>query len=63
MPDTASLPYLCPAHPEAQIRHEWDRTRMVIHLTGVTRQYDHGHQYFCATCGRELAPPKDLDHA
>lgn len=55
MPD---LPWRCPEHPDAQVRHEWNRTRETVRLTGAHWEYDHGHQYFCAACGRELAAPK-----
>lgn len=51
----SNLPYICPEHPEAQIRHEWNRTRTTIRLTGAVNEYDHGHQFFCNACGRELA--------
>ena len=50
----AELPYICPDHPEAQIRHEWDRTRTTVQLTGASWEIDKGHQYFCHKCNREL---------
>ncbi|MCG3134238.1 MAG: hypothetical protein HMLKMBBP_01530 [Planctomycetes bacterium] len=52
------LPYICPDHPSAQIRHEWNRTRATAQLTGASWEYDEpgSHQYFCNECGRELAP-------
>ena len=53
--DEQALPYICPDHPAAQVRHEWNRTRTHIHLTGAVNENDWGHQYFCNKCGRELA--------
>lgn len=50
-----TLPYICPDHPAAQVRREWNRTRTHIRLTGATNEFDWGHQYFCNECGRELA--------
>lgn len=54
------LPYICPEHPDAQIRHEWAYTRTRVHLTGAEWGYDHDHRYYCAECGRELlsSPPE-----
>lgn len=51
------LPYVCPEHPAAQVRHEWNRTRATVRLTGASWEYDepNGHRYYCAECGRELA--------
>jgi len=60
---SAQLPYVCPDHPEAQIRHEWNRTRYTVRLTGAHWEGDDGHQYFCAVCGRELAPEKPTEQA
>lgn len=57
------LPYVCPEHPEAQIRHEWNRTRTTIRLTGAVNEYDHDHQYFCNVCGRELSAEPERSEA
>ena len=54
------LPYICPDHPRAMIRHEWLRTRDEANW-GPNRprhlisQHDHGHRYYCHECGRALA--------
>jgi len=57
----SDLPYICPDHPEAQVRHEWNRTRTTARLTGASWEYDEpsSHQYFCATCDRELSAERD----
>ena len=51
------LPYICPEHPDAKIRHEWNRTRATARLTGASWEYDESgsDQYFCHGCSRELA--------
>lgn len=55
-----SLPYICPDHPKAKIRHEWMRTRSEANW-GPNRprvligHRDHDHRYLCSKCGRELA--------
>lgn len=56
--ETKELPYICPDHPTAQIRHEWNRTRTTVRLTNAQWETDSGHQYFCNECGRELAGEK-----
>lgn len=56
------LPYVCPDHPDAQIRHEWLRTEGSITMNGerrVIERHDHDHIYKCAVCGRELAAEKE----
>ena len=63
MTDTAAvLPYICPEHPRAQVRHTWDRTQFV-YGDGYPRGsgIDSNHQYECAICRRALAPPKKGD--
>lgn len=67
MSTSDGLPWVCAEHPEAQIRHTWDRTRTEVNLRpNCPRQtigeYDHNHLYECAVCGRELAPPKEVPH-
>ena len=62
MTDT-SLPWLCPEHPAAQVRHLWDRTRSEVNWgpnwpRHLISEVDHSHRYECAVCGRELAPPE-----
>ena len=38
MSETKQLPWVCPDHPDAQIRHEWDRTQSSHVLNGETRR-------------------------
>lgn len=47
-PDSNTLPYTCPAHPDGERAHQTLRT-----VTG----YPCGDRYYCAVCGNELAPP------
>lgn len=56
------LPWVCPEHPEAQIRHSWDRTRTEVNWgpyrpRHTVSETESNHRYECAECGRELAPP------
>ena len=53
------LPWICPNHPHAQIRHEWNRSQYIMNGYPAGRGIDTGHQYYCAECGRELAPPTE----
>lgn len=58
-----TLPWQCPEHPDAQIRHEWDETTLVRKdgwPLGPTRVPTSHHNYYCAECGRELAAEKPL---
>jgi len=52
------LPYVCPDHPDALVRHEWLRTRARSPFPPYAFLWDedHDHRYFCSECGRELAP-------
>ncbi|MEK9722362.1 MAG: hypothetical protein VW405_02605 [Rhodospirillaceae bacterium] len=56
-----TLPWACPNHPYAQIRHTWLADHYVLNQVEVspgafqTRE----HRYECAVCGRELAKPKE----
>jgi len=51
----AKLPYICPEHPDAQIRHEWDRTQYIMNNYPSGVPFDNNRQYFCNQCDRELA--------
>lgn len=59
------LPWVCPEHPEAQIRHEYTRTRSEVNW-GPNRprhlmsQTDSEHVFRCHACGRQLAPDSDV---
>ena len=59
MNDKKKLPWVCPEHPRAQIRHEWDETHFVMGGLPVGTGTKAGHKYYCAECGRELAAQKD----
>lgn len=56
----SDLPWTCPDHPDAQIRHEWDKTTRTALLTGASISWKEAgsDQYFCNVCGRELAAEK-----
>lgn len=56
-PDT-SLPWVCPQHPDAQIRHSWDQTHYVIGGYPAGEGIRSNHRYECVKCGTELAPPQ-----
>ena len=56
MGEQKALPYVCPQHPEALVRHEWNRTRSTVRLTGASWESDSDHRYYCHECGVELAP-------
>ena len=64
MSTKTDLPWICEDHPDAQIRHTWDRTRSEAnwgpYRPRVTiSEVDTNHRYECAVCGRELAPPSE----
>ena len=53
------LPWICPDHPEALIKHTWDETHFVWkddfpRGEGIKKN----HKYECNICGRELKPPE-----
>ena len=52
-------PYICPDHPNAQIRHSWDETHYVLNGYPAGLGTKNHHRYECVECGRELAPPKE----
>jgi len=49
------LPYVCPEHSRAQIRHSWDETHCVLNGLPAGMGIKGNHKYECAVCGRELA--------
>lgn len=51
-----SLPWKCPKHPNAQIRHSWDEKRYVMNQYPVGQRIKCNHKYECAECGLELKP-------
>lgn len=58
MEENKTLPYICPEHPEAKIKHEWNHNTYV--WGGIPRGagFDSDHQYFCVECKRELRAEK-----
>lgn len=54
MNDTDNLPYICEAHPHAQIRKSWDETHYVMNGYPVGTGIKSNYKYECAECGREL---------
>jgi hypothetical protein len=53
--DRENLPWQCPEHPDAMIKHTWNRTQFV-YADGYPRGgSDSNHQYWCNACGKELA--------
>ena len=55
MTATAQLPWTCPKHPQAQIRHSWNETQYVMNGYPAGQPIRGGHRYECAECGIELA--------
>lgn len=55
-----NLPYICPEHPMAQIRHEWDQTHYVMNGYPAGTGISSNHRYYCATCGRELSESEEV---
>lgn len=53
-----TLPWRCPQHPDAQIRHSWTRHQYVYGDGYPRGGHDSDHKYECAECGLELAPPR-----
>lgn len=53
------LPWVCPDHPKAQIRHTWDRTQYYLNQYPAGTPMDSAHRYECAECGRQLATPSE----
>lgn len=51
------LPYLCPQHPRAQIRHLWDQTHYIMNGLPAGAGFRKNHRYECAECGLQVAPP------
>ncbi|MFW6148140.1 MAG: hypothetical protein ACOC6B_07105 [Thermodesulfobacteriota bacterium] len=49
-----SLPSVCPEHPDAEIRHTWDRKHYVLNGLPAGAGLDTNHRYECAVCGRQV---------
>lgn len=52
------LPWRCPDHPDAMIRHSWDQTHYVLNGYPAGEGMRSNHRYECAECGRQLADEK-----
>lgn len=52
-----TLPWVCPDHPSAQIRHSWDQSHYIMNGYPAGLGIKSNDKYECAVCGRELAPP------
>jgi len=57
MADKEKLPYLCPQHPDAKIRHEWDESHYVLNGLPAGRGVKSNQCWTCSVCGRVLSPP------
>jgi hypothetical protein len=57
MAENNELPYICPEHPHAKVRHTWDQTHYVMSGYPAGTGTKSNHRYECAECGRELQPP------
>ena len=55
------LPSLCPNHPDAKIRHEWDREMCVWNGLPRGGGIDKNHHYYCNECGLELCSPEEYE--
>ena len=61
--ETVKLPWVCPQHPSAQIRHTWDQTHYVMNGYPAGNGISGNHRYECAECGTQLADPLHRDAA
>lgn len=59
----AELPWVCPEHPNAQIRHEWDHTQLIQGGYPAGQGFTSNHTYHCNECGRRLAAEKQKQEA
>lgn len=53
------LPFICPDHPNSKIRKEWDETHYVFNGYPAGLGVESNVQFFCDTCGRELASERE----
>lgn len=51
-----NLPWVCPQHPQAQIRRSWDQTHYVMNGYPAGTGTKSNFKYECAECGLELSP-------
>lgn len=50
-----SLPWICPKHPKAQVRHTWDESHYILNGYPAGVGIKSAHRYECAECGTELS--------
>jgi hypothetical protein len=55
------LPWTCPQHPKARIRHTWDETHCVLNGYEAGEGIKSKHCYECAECGQELSA-QNMEH-
>lgn len=53
------LPWRCPKHPNAKIKHSWDRTQFVYNDGYPRGGFDDNHKYECGDCRTELRNPSN----
>jgi hypothetical protein len=56
-PEPDELPWICPDHPTARIRHYWDQTHCVLNGLPAGTGTKSSHRYECEVCRLELAQP------
>ncbi len=54
MPTDEPLPYVCPDHPMAQVKHSWDQSHYIIGGYPAGLGFKTNHAYACNECGRHL---------
>jgi hypothetical protein len=50
-----NLPWQCPDHPNARIKHSWDEKHYVFNGYPAGEGIKSKHKYECNECGMELA--------
>lgn len=54
------LPWRCPEHPDAMIRHLYDQNHCVLNGYPGGTGWQSNHRYECAKCGRQVREPAEL---
>lgn len=54
------LPSICPAHPDAEIRHEYLLERCVWNGEPRGLGIEKDHHYYCSVCGLEVCSPNEF---
>ena len=50
-----NLPFICPDHPMAKIKHEFDESHYIMNGFTAGTGIRSNHKYYCNECGRELS--------